>query len=784
MRLAGVAFALGTVVASAAPLVAQDAGARRAAFASLSLPWIMKGPEIVGREPTGVRWSPDGQWVFFQWLPPGRPWQEPLRPFRVRASAGAVPESLSSAKADSLAPLFADGPRSPDGKRRVVSVQGDLFLIDLPRGTIHRLTNTPSVNELDPSFDQTGSKIFFRRDNNLFAFDVGSFGVEQLTDIRIGPAPDSLKPTAQQERLAAEERTLFNAVRDKLWRDSVERAEQTARKAEAPKPIYLDRTERVRLLVPSPTGRELLLFTTTAPAGRIEKVPNYVTASGYLEEIDARPKAGDGTPKQRVGVVSLPGGNIRWVAPIPGDSTNLYANLTSLGWNDEGSSALLWVISRDFTERRVVRVDAAAGPPVALDVLRDSTWASWGGGPCAQCAGWLPENRGVWFTSEADGYSHLYTVAADGTGRTQRTRGTWEISSATLTPDRSAWLLHTTEASPFEQHAYRLPVAGGAMERLTKRVGGHTVVLSPDGGTMADLFSTSNRPPELFIQPARADATPIQLTTSPTAEWLAKPWLDPEIIRIPASDGAQVPARIYRPEQVGAKRNGAAVIFVHGAGYLHNVHRYWSIYYREYMFHHLLASQGYLVLDLDYRASAGYGRDWRTAIYRHMGGRDLQDQVDASRYLGREFGIPPKRVGIYGGSYGGFITLMALFTESPWFGAGAALRAVTQWSHYSPSYSGAILNDPQDDSVAYRQSSPIYFAEGLKAPLLMAHGMVDVNVHFSDIVRLTQRLIELGKKDWELAVYPVEDHGFVRPDSWTDEYRRILALFDRALRGR
>jgi dipeptidyl aminopeptidase/acylaminoacyl peptidase len=199
------------------------------------------------------------------------------------------------------------------------------------------------------------------------------------------------------------------------------------------------------------------------------------------------------------------------------------------------------------------------------------------------------------------------------------------------------------------------------------------------------------------------------------------------------------------------------------------------------MFNHLLASKGYVVLDIDYRGSAGYGRDWRTAVYRHMGGRDLQDHVDGARYLQAELGIDPERIGIYGGSYGGFITLMALFTEAEWFGAGAALRSVTDWSHYNHWYTSRILNLPEADTLAYRQSSPIYFAEGLEDPLLIAHGMVDVNVHFQDVVRLAQRLIELGKVDWEMAVYPVEDHAFVRPSSWADEYRRILELFDEAL---
>jgi dipeptidyl aminopeptidase/acylaminoacyl peptidase len=199
------------------------------------------------------------------------------------------------------------------------------------------------------------------------------------------------------------------------------------------------------------------------------------------------------------------------------------------------------------------------------------------------------------------------------------------------------------------------------------------------------------------------------------------------------------------------------------------------------MFHHLLASQGYTVLDIDYRGSAGYGRDWRTAIYRHMGGHDLNDHVAGSKYLTANYGINPERIGIYGGSYGGFITLMALFNKPEYFGAGAALRSVTDWAHYNHGYTGRILNLPQDDTLSYRRSSPIFFAEGLRDPLLIAHGMIDTNVQFQDVVQLAQRLIELGKVDWEMAVYPTEDHGFVRPTSWTDEYRRILELFNRTI---
>ena len=165
-----------------------------------------------------------------------------------------------------------------------------------------------------------------------------------------------------------------------------------------------------------------------------------------------------------------------------------------------------------------------------------------------------------------------------------------------------------------------------------------------------------------------------------------------------------------------------------------------------------------------------------------MGGKDLTDQVDAVAWLVREHGVDPKRVGIYGGSYGGFITLMGLFTEPDVFAAGAALRPVTDWAHYNHPYTANILNVPQKDSEAYKKSSPIYFASGLKGALLICHGMVDTNVHFQDTVRLVQKLIELRKEKWELAVYPVEDHGFVEPTSWADEYRRMFKLFQENLK--
>jgi dipeptidyl aminopeptidase/acylaminoacyl peptidase len=385
--------------------------------------------------------------------------------------------------------------------------------------------------------------------------------------------------------------------------------------------------------------------------------------------------------------------------------------------------------------------------------------------------------------SETNGYAQLHSAAADASDRRELTGlGKWEIYDVALSTDGSKFYFHSSETSAFDKDFWSMPIGGGARTKLTQGAGGHDAVLSPDEKMLADVYSTNAKPPEIYLAApcgAAACAKGAQLTVSTSEAFRAGPWKELEIVNIPASDGMQVPAHVYKPQDFGAKPNGAAVIFVHGAGYMHNIGHFWkSSYPREYLFNHMLAQKGYYVLDIDYRASAGYGRDWRTAIYRWMGGRDLGDQVDGSKWLTKTYGIHPERIGMYGGSYGGFMTLMALFTQPKYFGAGAALRSVTDWAHYNHGYTSNILNQPQDDSLAYRRSSPIFFAEGLEDPLVMLHGMVDTNVEFIDIVRLTQRLIELGKKDWWLAPYPVENHGFSRPDSWTDEYRRIFELFE------
>jgi dipeptidyl aminopeptidase/acylaminoacyl peptidase len=459
--------------------------------------------------------------------------------------------------------------------------------------------------------------------------------------------------------------------------------------------------------------------------------------------------------------------------------------------SDDGAYTVNAVRASDNKDRWFVKVDPATGAAVVLDHQHDDAWireqgigGGFGGG--AGIA-WLPDNKRFLFLSEKTGYLQMYSVdmSAAQPIATALTSGSWEVTSAELSNDRTKVFLQTNEVHPGERHFYTMSVDGGPRTKVTTMAGSNDATVSPDERTLALIHSYATKPPELHMMPFAAEAAAVQVTTTPSDEWRAFKWIDPKVVTYKARDGQDVYARLYTPEMMGAKRDPRkpAVVFVHGAGYLQNAHKYWSTYYREYMFHHILASKGYVVLDPDYRASSGYGRDWRTGIYRFLGGKDLEDVVDGAKFLVATEKVDAKRIGVYGGSYGGFITLMALFTTPDVFVAGAALRPVTDWSHYNHGYTSNILNTPQADPEAYRKSSPILHAEGLKNRLLILHGMVDTNVFFQDSVRLAQRLIELRKENWELAGYPVENHAFTEETSWADEYKRILKLFEEELRG-
>jgi dipeptidyl aminopeptidase/acylaminoacyl peptidase len=530
---------------------------------------------------------------------------------------------------------------------------------------------------------------------------------------------------------------------------------------------------------------------------RSTEMPRYVTNSGYTEIQTTRSKVGGPSSYRNSlmiydteadSIYSFRTDKIPGIRDLPGyvkdypNRKNIIpeeriVSVSGINWSEDGKFPVVNITSADNKDRWIMLLDLKTGIPESLDRQRDEAWI---GGPGTRNIGWMPDNERIWFQSEESGYSHLYTLNVVTKEKKALTSGKFEVFGPRMSKDKKFWYFSSSQVHPGERHFYKMPINGGQPEQITSMEGSNQVYMSPDEKNLAIIYSYSNKPAELYLMKNKAGETARKITSSLTEEFKAYNWRAPEVLSFKAEDGVDVYARLYRPEK--PEINGPAVVFVHGAGYLQNAHKWWSTYYHEYMFHNFLVDNGFTVLDIDYRGSAGYGRDCRTGIYRHMGGKDLSDQVDGVKMLVEKYNVDPKRVGLYGGSYGGFITLMAMFNEPDVFTAGAALRSVTDWAHYNHGYTANILNTPVEDSIAYARSSPIYFAEGLKGHLVMLHGMEDSNVHFQDVVRLSQRLIELGKDNWELSVFPLEGHGFTRPTSWTDEYKRIYKLFETTLK--
>jgi dipeptidyl aminopeptidase/acylaminoacyl peptidase len=762
---------------------------------SLRIEDIMKGEAFVGYSPENPFWSDDAQTLYFTWNPDG----DTLRSLYKVNRLGNQPEKVSPEEEKMLA---RGGVYNQDRTMKVYAIQGDIFLKELPSGKVSTITATVQ-SEFNPQFSGDGRFVVYQSGDNLYSWELATGTTRQLTQFIRGAKKEEPRKSSQEEWLETDQLELFEVLRDRKSATAIRARQGKALASARPMAFYYGEKSLANIQC-SPDLRYVTFRLSTRARTTRAQMPDYVTSTGFAVMEDTRTKVGaaqdthesyiydrDRDTIYMIGVKDIPGiyDKPAFLADYQPDTVrfnNQYDKPREViihgpVFSDEGKAVVV-VRSQDNKDRWIMLLELGTGKMQLLDRQRDEAWIGGPGiGGWTGNIGWMPDQRSVWFQSEETGYAHLYAIQVESGQRVALTQGKFEVLSADLSADGRYFYITANAEGPHEQHFYRLPANGGKLEKITQLVGGHEVVLSPDEQYMALRYSFSNKPWELYLMENKPGAPMRQLTRSSTAAFQQYPWRTPEIVWFTASDGVRVPARLYRPARGG--KGGPAVIFVHGAGYLQNVHQWWSSYYREFMFHNFLVDNGYTVLDIDYRASAGYGRDWRTAIYRHMGGKDLSDQVDGARHLVEKYGVDAKRIGIYGGSYGGFITLMAMFTTPDVFRSGAALRSVTDWAHYNHPYTSNILNTPQEDSLAYRRSSPIYHASGLQGELLMLHGMVDANVHFQDIVRLSQRLIELGKDKWELAVFPLEDHGFVTPSGWTDEYKRIYRLFERTLKG-
>jgi acetyl esterase/lipase len=751
----------------------------QASAQNLTVRQIMSEPSIAGMRVEGEKLSPDGTKVIFLWNAEGKMPRDLYlvptsggSPVKILSPSDLPPPSRPTEKENNLdyglvlrdefvkarENQFGNFEWSPDSKQLVTSFGGDLYVITIGETKARRLTKTQTPETGARFLDN--DRILFSQSGNLFVWDLSNSLITQIS-------------------------------------------------REANQQTFISVTNAT----PNKPGSLIAYVISDSSKNKALVVPN------YLDEFATAPTIRRGWAEQKVVVVPADGSReTPFEIKLP--KPEGVSSIRRMVWASDNSSLIVDRIDKDTKRRTLFYVHDVGSKGEKIIPIIEETDDKWQA-PLSSIFEPNPKNPNeLFFASEKDGFNHLYlatieqaetrpvgsvpeahVATADGpapTGKvtiTQLTNGNWQVEWAKWV--RENWIvMMSTQMGYKERQFYYLPKSGGQPKGLQPITG--SMRSSPqlnDSGEPTLMYELSawDNPGELYARSVCPECTmllrfPARLTQTTPAKFTAMKWTEPKFLEIPSRDGKKIPAKIYLPPNFNAKakQKYRMVIFVHGAGYLQNVINGWNNYYREFMFNDLLAKKGYVVLDIDYRGSAGYGRDWRTDVYDFLGGKDYDDHIDSIDFMVANYNVNQSKIGVYGGSYGGFMAAMLAMRAPERIAAAAALRPVFDWKNYyasSPGYTAQRLGFPDKNPEAYRRSSPITYADKLERPLLILHGMADDNVHVQDSVQLMEKLIRLGKTQYfEAMLYPSENHGFVRPESWADEYERILAFFEKHLK--
>lgn len=756
----------------------------------LTLDHLGGGNRVFGLAPRDLRWAPDGSEVYFRW-------HEDPKPEHL---ADDDPWFAVDRQGAALRELTADEVRLIPGSDMVRTVSGDTAAWS-SEGSLHVWTadgGTRAVFAVSGRIGQLrlrpdGSRVLFAtkglsanapESGDLWEHDIASRTTRQVA----AAVAAKEEETKQQEWLKAQQNELVVAVRERRERD--ERRDELRRRHNGllPQEIPVPKGEKVVDIRVSPDGKHLVFRARKDPSDpKRTSFMEFVNESGQATEKDARPKVGEALASWRLGIVAVDRGvrtediAIRWVE----DGIEKDTVMHGPWWSPDGKHGVVQVLSMDHKERWISLLDIDAGTLRHVDHQQEEAWI---GGPLVTgrwspgYLEWLPDSQAFAFGSVASGWAMLMLANLEGEV-TALTEGEFEVRRAELAPGGDSFLVTTSREHPGEEHLYRLPARGGALEQITGGEGMHSWAVSPDGGRVAAISQSLTRLGDLYLMDPIADAETVQITRSGTDAFYRTAWADGEIVEYDLPDGTTAWARIWDAPAGATPGATPAVVYAHGCGECAQaVVKGWarsgSIVYANY-----LIQRGYAAASVDYRGSSGYGHRNRTYAYRQMGVSDIDSALPLLDILVDRYGVARDRIGVYGGSYGGFFTLMSLFRNPGKYAAGVALYPVTDWVHYNQGYTSRILNGDQlDDEEAYRVSSPVYYADGLADALQIQHGLVDGNVQIQDSFRLAQILIE-KQKDFDLVVYPVEDHGWDEIPTRRDSYRRMTDFFDRYLGG-
>ncbi len=614
---------------------------------------------------------------------------------------------------------------SGNGEALLLAVKGDLFLWRFAAKEWEQLTHTPEA-EADPKISPDARSVVFRRAQDLYRLDTASKAVIRLTT---NGSP-----------------TLLNGELDWVYPEELEIGTAVWWSPDSKRIAYLQFDVSKEFVYPQVV----------------------LTGVRALLEPERYPQAGTANPDVRLGVIGIddPAPATRWMDTGPVAD----ALLARIDWLRDSQHIAIQRMNRIQNRLDLLIADVQSGSSRTIFHEEDKYWVN-----VSDAYAFLRRSDEFVWSSERDGYRHLYLYANDGRLERRLTEGSWQVTTLLAADERTrrVWFL-STEASPLERQLYTVSFDGGAPTRVTQAPGTHAINMSSAGGYWLDDFSSTRSPHQTSLR--GPDGTPVTVWEKQDRGFLdAYEMPGSEVVKIPASDGTPLYGKLIRPAGFQTGRRYPLVVMVYGGPQAQVVRDEWHLGLDE-----SLASRGFLVWMLDNRGSAARGHVFETPLFRRFGRTELEDQVTGVKYLIARGLADPKRVGIYGWSYGGFMTLYALLHAPDVFQAGVAGAPVTNWHNYDTIYTERYLGLPAENEEGYKLSSPFNDAASLRGRLLILHNMEDDNVLFQNSMQMADALERAGKQ-FAMVVYPQKSHGV------EGEVRRQLmetqaAFFERELK--
>jgi dipeptidyl-peptidase-4 len=499
---------------------------------------------------------------------------------------------------------------------------------------------------------------------------------------------------------------------------------------------------------------------------KVAKYPlvDFSSPAGDAEE-EPYPPAGGGNPIVRVFVTPVGGGEAH--AMDTGENTDIY--IARVNWLTDSRHLAIQRLNRQQTVLDLLIADAANGQTRTALNETDQYWIN-----ISNDLHFLKDGKRFLWSSERTGFRHLYLYDLEGKQLAQITKGDWEVSAVDAVDEGKGMVYFTGAAkSPLERHLYRVSLDGSAISRITIHNGTHGVNMAPDVSAFVDTYSDVMTPPRQDV--ARADGSLLRVIDENKVSELAEYHLSaPQFLSVKSHDGVPLNAVMIKPPDFDASKKYPVLVFTYGGPHAQVVLNAWGG--NTALWHQLMVQKGYIIFSLDNRGSAGRGHLFEEPIHYRLGAQELSDQLDGVAYLKSLSYVDGNRIGIWGWSYGGHMTLHAMFEASGTFKAGFAGGPVTDWHFYDSIYTERYLGLLPQNEHGYRESSPIDKAAGLKGKLLIAHGTGDDNVHFANTLALINELIEHGKYV-EVMPFPGRGHGVSDPPARKVLMNRVTQFF-------